>query len=77
MMGAYCGGRVAPAVFGRMVVCKAMCDLLWALWGLVQLANDNPTDDYWAYSVQRFERCKALMGSQDFGRHLAAIGPGT
>ena len=76
MMEAYCDGRVNPAVFGRMVVYKAMCDLLWTLWGLVQLANDNPTDDYWAYSVQRFERCKTLMGSQDFGRHLAAIGPG-
>jgi thiamine kinase-like enzyme len=76
MMEAYCGGRVAPAVFGRMVVYKAMCDLLWTLWGLVQLANDNPTDDYWAYSVQRFERCKTLMGGRDFGRHLAAIASG-
>lgn len=77
MMEAYCGGRVPPAMFGRMVVYKAMCDLLWTLWGLVQLANDNPTDDYWAYSMQRFERCKTLMGSDDFGRRLAAIGSGS
>ena len=51
-----------------------MCDLLWTLWGLIQLANKkNPVDDFWAYSVGRFERCKALMGAHDFGRHLDAI----
>ncbi len=73
MMAAYCGGAVPQAVYGRMVVYKAMCDLLWTLWGLIQFANQNPVDDFWAYSVGRFERCKALMGTADFGRHLAAI----
>jgi thiamine kinase-like enzyme len=76
MMEAYCGGAVAPAVFARMVIYKAMCDLLWTLWGLIQHANDNPAEDFWAYAVKRFERCKALMGSRDFGRHLTAIGSG-
>ncbi|MFQ5772967.1 MAG: choline/ethanolamine kinase family protein [Kiloniellaceae bacterium] len=76
MMEAYCGGRPAPAVFGRMVIYKAMCDLLWTLWGLIQFANKNPADDFWAYSVNRFERCKALMGREDFGRHLDAVGQG-
>jgi thiamine kinase-like enzyme len=73
MMEAYCGGAVPPAVFGRMVIYKAMCDLLWTLWGLIQHANDNPAEDFWAYSVERFERCKALMGAPEFGRHLAAM----
>jgi thiamine kinase-like enzyme len=76
MMEAYCGGAVPPATYGRMVIYKAMCDLLWTLWGLIQFANENPVDDFWAYSVGRFERCKALMGAADFGRHLAAIGSG-
>ncbi len=74
MMQAYCGGKVDEALFGRMVIYKAMCDLLWTLWGLIQHANKNPVDDFWAYSINRFERCKALMGSNDFSRHLAAAG---
>jgi thiamine kinase-like enzyme len=57
-----------------MVIYKAMCDLLWTLWGLIQFANKNPVDDFWAYSLGRFERCKALMGTPDFARHLGAIG---
>jgi thiamine kinase-like enzyme len=73
MMEAYCGGAVPPAVFGRMVIYKAMCDLLWTLWGLIQHANYNPAEDFWAYAVERFERCKALMGDRDFSRHLAAV----
>lgn len=76
MMRAYCGGHVDEASFGRMMIYKAMCDLLWTLWGLIQHANDNPAEDFWAYSVNRFERCKALMGDNEFGRHLAAVGQG-
>jgi hypothetical protein len=53
-----------------------MCDLLWTLWGLIQLANKNPADDFWTYSVNRFERCKRLMGSPDFPGYLAAIAKG-
>jgi thiamine kinase-like enzyme len=73
MMEAYCEGRVPRALHGRMVIYKAMCDLLWTLWGLIQHANQNPVDDFWAYAVKRFERCKVLMGAADFGRHLDAI----
>ncbi len=73
MMAAYCGGAPTAALMGRMVIYKAMCDLLWTLWGLIQFANKNPVDDFWAYSTGRFERCKTLMGSADFGRHLGAI----
>jgi thiamine kinase-like enzyme len=58
---------------GRVVVYKAMCDLLWTLWGLIQHANDNPAEDFWAYSTTRFERCRRLMGTGEFERHLAAV----
>ena len=76
MMQAYCGGSVPDSLFGRMTIYKAMCDLLWTLWGLIQHANNNPVDDFWTYSVNRFERCKTLMASDDFGHHLAAIEKG-
>jgi thiamine kinase-like enzyme len=73
MMEAYCEGPVPRALYGRMVIYKAMCDLLWTLWGLIQHANKNPVDDFWAYALRRFERCKALMATSDFARHLEAI----
>jgi len=36
--------------------------------------NDNPADDFWAYAVARFERCRVLMDSPDFSRHIQAVG---
>jgi len=70
---AYFGGRPPAAQVGRMVMYKAMCDLLWTLWGVIQVVNENPVDDFWAYAVNRFERCKALMGGAAFGGHLEAV----
>lgn len=43
MMRAYFGGEPRSAERGRFVIYKAMCDLLWTLWGLIQLANNNPS----------------------------------
>lgn len=73
MMEAYVGGKPSDSDFGRMVIYKAMCDLLWTLWGLIQHANDNPAENFWEYSVGRFDRCKSLMGSTGFSKHLDAI----
>ncbi|MBB6413436.1 phosphotransferase family protein [Mesorhizobium sangaii] len=73
MMRAYFGGEARAAEHGRIVIYKAMCDLLWTLWGLIQLANSNPVDDFRAYADGRFARCKALMETPEFSRHLAAI----
>jgi thiamine kinase-like enzyme len=76
MIRAYFGGEPRAADLGRIVIYKAMCDLLWTLWGLIQHANNNPAEDFWAYSVNRFERCKALMATPEFARHLAAVAKG-
>jgi len=73
LMRAYFGGEARPAERGRVVIYKAMCDLLWTLWGLIQLANENPVDDFRAYADGRFARCKALMEMPEFSRHLAAV----
>jgi thiamine kinase-like enzyme len=56
-----------------MVIYKAMCDLLWTLWGLIQLASGNPADDFRAYADNRFARCRALMGRIDFAHHVKAV----
>jgi thiamine kinase-like enzyme len=73
MLQAYFGGAPSARDHGRMVIYKAMCDLLWTLWGLIQLANENPADDFRAYADGRFARCKALMSKPEFARRLADV----
>jgi thiamine kinase-like enzyme len=73
MMRAYCGRDPLPAEHGRMVIYKAMCDLLWTLWGLIQHSDGNPAEDFWTYAIDRFERCQKLMNSPEFSGHVEAV----
>ena len=76
MMQAYFSAEPTAAQIGRMTVYKAMCDLLWTLWGLIQHADGNPAEDFWAYAVGRLQRCKALMDTPEFAGHVAAVARG-
>ena len=73
LMEAYCDGRPSPSDHARMVIYKAMCDLLWTLWGLIQLANGNPAEDFRAYADGRFARCRSLMATEEFSRSLKTL----
>lgn len=73
LMHAYFGRPPTASETGRMVIYKAMCDLLWTLWGLIQHADGNPVEDFWAYATGRFDRCKALMTDPDFEKHISAV----
>jgi len=73
LIEAYFGGAPTAAAAGRVVIYKAMCDLLWTLWGLIQHAHANPADDFWAYACNRFARCRALMASAEFAASVAAV----
>jgi len=73
MMQAYFGRQPTPAETGRMVIYKAMCDLLWTLWGLIQHADGNTAEDFMAYAEGRFKRCRDLMQSAAFDGHLLAM----
>ncbi len=70
---AYFGHEPKAFDVGRMVMYKAMCDLLWTLWGVVQHANGNPAEDFWAYAVGRLERCRKLMASDGFSAQLESV----
>ena len=61
----YFGKEPTAEQKGRVVIYKAMYDLLWTLWGLIQLADENQADDFWSYSTERFNRCKNLMEKLD------------
>ena len=76
MLTAYFSGAPSAAQIGRVVIYKAICDLLWTLWGLIQHADDNPAEDFWAYATGRFDRCKALMNAPEWAGHVAAVKAG-
>jgi thiamine kinase-like enzyme len=76
LLAAYFAGAAPPAAVGRMVLCKGLCDLVWTLWGLIQVMHDNPVEDFWAYALNRFERCRRLMASPEFARALGAVRAG-
>jgi thiamine kinase-like enzyme len=76
LMESYCGGHVPPALYARLELYKTMSDLLWAVWGLVQHANDNPRDDFRAYALERLEDCKTRMGDGDFSEYLTNVRAG-
>ena len=73
LLSAYFGAEPTAAQKGRVVIYKAMCDLLWTLWGLIQLADGNPADDFWVYATERFERCKTLIQKKNFNKHVTAV----
>lgn len=73
MLTAYFGRAPDASEMGRVVIYKAMCDLLWTLWGLIQHADGNPAEDFWAYACTRFDRCKTLMQHPDFATYLNSI----
>ncbi len=76
MISAYFGGEPGAPERGRIVLYKALCNLLWTLWGLIQVANGNPADDFRVYAETRFARCKALMETPEFAAHLNAAARG-
>jgi thiamine kinase-like enzyme len=73
LLQAYSGGEPDAADRARMIIYKAMCDLLWTLWGLIQLANGNPAEDFRAYADGRFARCRKLMASEEFAGSLTTL----
>jgi thiamine kinase-like enzyme len=73
LLRAYFEGVPPAAERGRMVLAKGLCDLVWTLWGLIQVMNDNPVEDFWAYSINRFERCQRLMATDRFAEAIAAV----
>jgi thiamine kinase-like enzyme len=77
LLRAYLGADPPAEDEGRMVVFKAMCDLVWGLWGMIQHANANPVDDFLTYATNRLERCLALMSHPRYDTHLAAVRVGS
>ena len=70
MLASYFDGDVRCEDRSRMIIYKAMCDLLWTLWGLIQLANKNTAEDFREYADNRFSRCRREMASTRYRESL-------
>jgi thiamine kinase-like enzyme len=71
---AYFNGTPPAHLHGRIILYKAMCNLLWTLWAVIQVVNGNTADDFWAYAVNRLTGCKATMASDEFAWALTVAG---
>ena len=60
----------------RMAVFKVLCQLLSALWALVQCSGGNPIADFRRYADTTFKQATERMRSDDFGRNLSALAGG-
>ncbi len=57
----------------RMAVTKAACELLAALWALVQRTEGNRTTDFTAYAEAAFARAARRMAAPEFAKDLATL----
>jgi thiamine kinase-like enzyme len=73
MMEAYRGDTASAALYSRLEIYKAIGDLHWSVWGFVQHAKGNPTEDFWSYGLERLRRSEARMSSADFTHHLGVV----
>ena len=86
------GGRASSLKTGALttrsrwrrfgVLLKSTAFLLWTLWGVLQVANNNPRpayhfESFWDYAMDRFTRCQQIMNADNFGKLVEAVRKGT
>lgn len=76
LLAAWLGRAPAPPEPARMALYKAICDLMGALWSLVQYMNKIEDEMFLEVSRERFERCRAMLASEALARHARALSEG-
>ncbi len=69
----YFGGELSLKQYGQVVINKFLCDALWSIWALLQIATGKPHEEYWPYGLNRFNRCVDLMNQDNFDKYIEAI----
>jgi thiamine kinase-like enzyme len=59
--------------YAMILINKFVNDVLWYMWAPIQIFNGKPKDWYWNYGQGRFDRCVALMKSEEFNRYLGYL----
>ncbi|WP_028306702.1 choline/ethanolamine kinase family protein [Desulfitibacter alkalitolerans] len=69
----YFGGELTMKQYGQVVINKFLCDALWSIWALLQIATGKPYEDYWPYGLNRFHRALGFMNDENFDNYIEAI----
>ncbi|MGB9791080.1 MAG: phosphotransferase [Thermacetogeniaceae bacterium] len=72
----YFEGKITWEDYGRVVLQKYMCNALWELWSLVQIANDKPFKEYWEFGLSKVKKAMRLMNSPVFEKCMQAVREG-
>jgi thiamine kinase-like enzyme len=73
LLTAYLGRPPSETESARLSVTKAVCELLSALWALVQEAEGNRVAGFPAYARRTFQRAAARMAELDFAERLETL----
>jgi thiamine kinase-like enzyme len=67
-------GAAAPRQSGRLILYKALLNLLAAAWAVVQLVDANASADFAAFAQARLSQHLVLAGSAAYRAYLAEVG---
>lgn len=66
-------GEVRPDIRSRIIVHKALADMKWCLWSMVQLKVSRLNFDFHKYGMWKKMRARSIMDHPDWNRHLRTL----
>lgn len=66
-------GSVRPEIVSRITVHKALADVKWALWSMVQLKVSRLDFDFHKYGMWKLMRFRQISGHSDWPIHLRRL----
>lgn len=66
-------GRVDPQISARVIVHKALADLKWATWSMIQNEISTLDFDYFKYGAWKFMRARSVIDGPQWGRLLKQV----
>jgi thiamine kinase-like enzyme len=69
-------GEHSPAMTARARLQALVSQYGWTLWGAIQQSISNLDFDFWAWSMEKYERAVATFDGPDFEDMLSAVATG-
>jgi thiamine kinase-like enzyme len=66
-------GRFDPALYARLVVHKALADIKWSNWAMVQNRISTLDFDFYKYGIWKTMRARSIMGDPRWPGYLKAL----
>ncbi|WP_422370030.1 phosphotransferase [Hoeflea sp.] len=66
-------GEVRPEIVSRVIVHKALADVKWCLWSMVQLKVSRLPFDFHKYGMWKKMRARSIMEHPDWAFHLQRL----